>query len=598
MQAFTPLRQKPRVRKVGAFDLEGAGGPDGFESGCAMMGQDVIYTRQPGELVDYMRQSRYRDAHWYAHNLTYDLGVLLPHLDAEHAFYFVEALAYKGAVLGKGHHKMYLNDSLRMFHGLPLHTIGDAIGYPKYDTPPSLTDGEKQAAAWTCELHNRVHCLECYNVRDTEIVLRAMRLLQAELIELGGQMRDTLASSAMDLYRRSFMSQEYPTPFPYRNEWAREAYYGGRVEPFGLGTWDDVNVYDFHSLYPSVMYDNEFPDPATLQGPVSSPPPGVIERYEGISEVTVRVPKSHIPPLPYRYKDKLYFPYGKFRGRYTHAELRLAVEQGAVIEKVHFSLYATGTCRPFQSYVSTLYERRMELQVRADPRQLVYKMLLNSLYGKFGQRSDSGLRKLVSMEDWMLGDMPDGCEMAVYGNKEYVRKPISSVAQPAFVNVIWAAYIAAYARIKLYRAMLGCTDKVIYCDTDSIFTTGTCKVEDCLGGLKQEHERVQLEIYAPKVYRLHKDGRLLGEHAKGVPARAAADFMDHGVASFRRPLRFEEASLLGEYPSVWIWTVSRMLRKEPKRLYELVKRTPPPRYESAPFSCSQLPAPRPIPLAL
>ena len=93
-----------------------------------------------------------------------------------------------------------------------------------------------------------------------------------------------------------------------------------------------MDYYDYNSLYPSVML-NSYPDPNTLNVTYKNET-SYIESFDGISEVEIYSPKVKYPLLPYRTEDKLLFPYGTFRGYYTHIELREAMLLGYVIKKV------------------------------------------------------------------------------------------------------------------------------------------------------------------------------------------------------------------------------------------------------------------------
>jgi len=70
------------------------------------------------------------------------------------------------------------------------------------------------------------------------------------------------------------------------------------------------------------------------------------------------------------------------------------------------------------------------------------------------------------------------------------------------VNLVWASYITAYARLHLWKQMkrIG-FNRIIYCDTDSIFTTKRfMNTSSELGELKREVKMKNITIFRAKSY--------------------------------------------------------------------------------------------------
>jgi DNA polymerase elongation subunit (family B) len=162
---------------------------------------------------------------------------------------------------------------------------------------------------------------------------------------------------------------------------AQKGYYGGRTEIFKRGTFENVSCYDINSLYPHSMM-NEMPNPNSAKC-VDVGSMYIINKYHGITDVTINIPDMYIPPLPYR-SDKLLFPVGTISGYYTHIELRNALKHGCTILDIRESVYYSKTCRPFDTYVTHHYNTRKQLKKENNKLELMHKLLLNSLYGKFG----------------------------------------------------------------------------------------------------------------------------------------------------------------------------------------------------------------------
>lgn len=588
-EVFTPITSDPRVRTIGALDLEGQGGDDGFESGVIVLGRNRYFVKDRDELLSVLLAHRHRGVHFYVHYLTYDFGMLLPYIPVPYKALMVRGKVYRVSMYPAQKQVIHLNDSLGLFYNLPLSAIGKAIGLPKLPTPPRLLGESATVPEWSCTSHNRLWCVECYNLRDAQIVDRAVKMLQETMLDLGSDLRNTIASTAMILFRRCFLDTDYVKPWPYRNDFARLGYYGGRVEPFIMGLVQDQNYYDVHSLYPAMMKRYPFPDPNTLHGPWLNSDPKFIHEYEGFSDVLVECPPMHVPVLPYRTAGKLYFPIGTFRGVWAHCELRYALSQGYKIKEVYRTMFAWKVCHPFGDYVDTLYRMRRTAKRMGDPRHLVYKVMMNSLYGKFGQRCDGGLEQLFPLEDFDDKDDLTGMSTFELMNRVYVRKAIYTAHEPSYIIVPWAAYVTAYGRIHLHQVMQEADFDVAYTDTDSLFTSHRLPTGIELGELGKIELNVDLEVYAPKFYRYRSVDGAEKIACKGVPIEYRSEYVSQKQVTFRKAVGIYEAVVRKLTPSEWIEVTRRMRFADPKREYYSQRGDPKSTMYSRPWDVNRLP---------
>lgn len=567
MQKFVPPKTEPKRYQIAAFDTEGDGirGPI---CGALAYGDCLIYREGAGilaNLADWDIRHNYRV---YAHNLMYDLGVLYPYLPENSKLYCINGDIYRGYIPLVDGDPLSVFDSARLFAFLSLDELGRGIGISKFPTPPQLLSKTKEVEEWYCEEHNTLHCVECYVKRDALTLLKAVEMFQDVVLDLGGQLKNTLASTSMDLYSRKYLPRWYYTPFEHRNEYARKAYHGGWVEAFARGTIEHVNAYDFNSLYPSVMHDYEYPHPNYLIGPTQRLPSDVIDRYEGVVDVTVRVPDMHYPPLPYLYDHKLYFPTGNLRGVWTTMELRYAQSLGVEVLDLHEGLISRKTCRPFRKWVEDLYSLRLRLKSKGDPSQKVIKVLLNSLYGKFGQTTEAGLEKLITFEDWDSEGMVRGAVPVLLNGRWLMRTPITFNKQADYINVLWAAYVTAYGRRQLHQAMCSASGEVFYCDTDSLYIHGELPTSTSLGALKLQYEDATISIYGPKLYYVESEKGEVVTKAKGVPKDSQWEYLVERGVSYVKPLGFLEAAIRQASPSEWVEVKKVMRLDSVKRRYD------------------------------
>lgn len=361
----------------------------------------------------------------------------------------------------------------------------------------------------SCEWDAPLPELIDYNHLDNEILLRALERFEDELWELGGELKMTIASSGMTLFRRVYLTESLEVPRVV-NETLRSGNCGGRVEVhkrFATGT---VYDWDINSSYPYTMT-------GTLPGNYRR----ASRKLGPLSWVRARVKTTgDIPALPYR-KDALYFPNGEWDGWFYCEELD---QTGIEITKI-FQTYEFEPNDMLCAYVEDIYARR---KATLDPFQkLVYKYLMNCLYGKFGERPDKIKLIINPSQAWLkkhregwkrarnAGLEYEGCEILIPG--VFLEKYLATVAHE---HVGLAGAITASARKHLRSYMLE-ADPLYYCDTDG-FVSSRADLEDSieLGALKLKRKAETGEFLRPKVYRLDNDIK-----AKGFPLKAIAEKM-------------------------------------------------------------------------
>lgn len=415
--------------------------------------------------------------------------------------------------------KITFFDSMRHWPA-SVESMGKIIGLPKLDMP-----------------HRGCWCDDCveYCRRDTEICWRYVDEMLTRYHALGlFRCRATLPAMALELFKQFYM-REFPDIDDYHLNLMRKGYYGGRVEVYQTGLIEGViNHYDVNSLFPSVMASETYPDPRTLN--VTQQPD--FDNCEGIVEAEVYIPYHYYPPLPSR-QEELIFPVGRVWGSWPYPEIRQLLKDGGKIYNVKQAVEFNEVENPFKEYIDFCYQKRLDSQNELD--NIFWKLMMNSLYGKFGQ----------------------GAELEIIFDDEL--KIIEGKAR--HVNVIWSAYVTSYARLRLLNFLRSCTS-CFYTDTDSLFTYDNLETSSELGALKLEGCYAQTEFKGNKLYCL--DGKA---RSKGVPRNNALEFFNTGKTSFNRPIKFKEARrrnmMSGRketlVPNVWKDTTKELRKEYTKR---------------------------------
>jgi hypothetical protein len=391
-----------------------------------------------------------------------------------------------------------------------LANIGKAIGIKKGDSPEAKKwmserfgrevddfDTLSQAEKTVFYAEVPLDILVGYNKIDCEILWKAVAQFEDEIVGLGGQLQQTIASTAMGLFRRSFLKRDIFTSESL-NGITQDAYFASRVEVLARNA-SDFKTFDINSSFPFAM---TFPLPANLVEYRLDLPQDDSDECIYLADVTVEVPDMYFPPLPYRKDQRVFFPVGRWRSWFTSTDIRLALREGATLHKVH-QVYVFEPFYDFAEYSKKIYGLRAA--ATTDFRKLVLKYLLNSLYGKCAE-STHKQEMLINPEEI------DREKMQMLQPGVWLAEQEAKISHR---HVIVAAVITAIARRTLYDYAKECFRQqhpLYYMDTDSLATKADLPVDDKqLGALKLEKKMDWSEFVAPKIYRgegfeLKKDG--------------------------------------------------------------------------------------------
>lgn len=439
-----------------------------------------------------------------------------------------------------------------------LAKIGASLGLEKggadYFCPlfPNCNHTLKKDGSPTCIFYAPMAILRDYNALDCRILYTAILRLQEELLALGGQLMPTIASSALMLFRAAFLERDIETSAHLNHE-MRDAYIASRVEVIGREC-QRANYYDINSSFP---YSMTMPLPASLLGEGGRWDDG---RSVNVVDVTVTIPEMHIPPIPVRVPmngyQRVFFPTGRFRRWMTTPDILMVLESGGRIERVH-QVRRFDHFREMGDYVHSIYEMR---KASTDSfSKLVYKFLLNSLYGKFGESEDKQ-KVLINPKKKPKNAIPGIIKGLWF---------VDEIVDVKHAHVPISAHITANSRALITRH-LQAADEAFYCDTDSIVTTSKLPTGDELGQLKHEKTVERGTFLAPKLYRLFPGPEI---RAKGFPQLDSDQFdelAEGGSVEVLRMIRIRENLRLGRVDPREEKTAKRTLSHlDPEQLREL-----------------------------
>lgn len=266
----------------------------------------------------------------------------------------------------------------------------------------------------------------------------------------------TIASLSLYLFKHEYIGEyELWKPGKVDDSFLSASYAGGRVEVFKGGKHDVVYAYDINSMYPFAMYN--LPIPLGL--------PLVTRRYNegkpGFYEIEFDQDDKSIPPLLWsKTSNGLEFSYYG-RGVFSNYEVEKFFEIGGKVKIFHGLTWSNSACI-FNDFVADFYQKKNS---SSNHLKFIYKLILNSLYGKFGQREET--EKLLRIPEGVKYSelLEKFKDITPYYDNWVIVKQSRKVSHRL---VYISSLITSRARCILYDYLLIYKDSLIYCDTDSL----------------------------------------------------------------------------------------------------------------------------------
>lgn len=379
----------------------------------------------------------------------------------------------------------------------------------------------------------------------------------------------------------------------------KQFYYGGRCEAFYDGKFNfPVSVFDINSAYPYAMLSEH---PISLSYSTVTGKEFMDSGNSILGHNFLSIKCLSRGALPFRATNgSLIFPDDLEIRRYdiTGWEYLAAIETNAINCVEIIEVHVFDETVNFIPYIKHFYELRQNAKANGDnANDLFAKILMNSLYGKFGSNPDNYQSFMIVdgglfNDDGSLDDIDDelkrGQDMHVpgrgrwyfggqIGSRFLAQQPIVEEAK-RWYNVATAASITGYVRAMIQRARSQC-EGVLYCDTDSLIVKkeNGLNIGNELGQWKHEGDFKRGAIAGKKMYALEYSDKYYSKLVQ--KAKPGENVPKTKVATKGARLDFAQVELvaLGEVieykPQAPTFSVhheprftSRKIRKTEKRL--------------------------------
>lgn len=211
----------------------------------------------------------------------------------------------------------------------------------------------------------------------------------------------TIYYLAFGIFRSNFLTKDIKIPLIYNKIYKdiKDSYTGGSVDvfkPYG----ENIKGYDVNSLYPYIMKFFKMPVGTVkyFMGDISL----LGEIPYGIFEVELETPKFiRHPILQVRVRTKnggnrTISPLGNWTSWYHSEEIKNAMIFGYKFKILRGYTFDSEII--FKEYVDNIYSLKSSASP-GDPIYIISKLLLNSLYGRFGMSPESENHIIISNDN-------------------------------------------------------------------------------------------------------------------------------------------------------------------------------------------------------
>jgi len=342
----------------------------------------------------------------------------------------------------------------------------------------------------------------------------------------------TTPSLAFKIYRSQFIPKDIIHMLTGDMEFQiRESYTGGAVDMY-LPTnnpEDKIYAYDVNSLYPFVMknYDMPVGSPTYFEGDILKYEPNAFGffncKIEAPSNLEHPIIQTH---LKTKNGIRTVAPLGTWSGMLFSEELKNAIKFGYKFKIIDGYLFKKQNI--FEDYINILYKMRLDYP-KSDPMNYIAKLLLNSLYGRFGMNDNFTINQVYYIDDAQkfINETPNienlieiGNYIIIQNKKDNLDDRLDNGSITHNINIAIASAITAYARIHMSQFKNNPNYKLYYSDTDSIYINkpldNSLISNKTLGAMKLESINIKGIFIAPKVYGLENENREILIKAKGL----------------------------------------------------------------------------------
>jgi hypothetical protein len=392
-----------------------------------------------------------------------------------------------------------------------------------FNNNSEIKSSENDYKIWNFKSEAIKYCkLDCISLYQ---ILSKFNDLIYNRFELNINKYPTLPSLSLGIFKTHYLNEDsiHMLSGDIAND-IRQGYTGGSCDMYKPSPINNSKIYcyDVNSLYPFVMSKFKLPvgNPTYFTGDITKIDKNAFGFF--YCNITAPVKLDH-PILQTHIKTKdgirTVSPLGTWNDILFSEEMYNAKKYGYKFEILWG--YTFKSDYVFKDFVKDLYTIRLEYP-KSDPMNYIAKIILNSLYGRFGMDDNFTYSSIMGKKDYDnfekldknnsiidVIDLDTNYLVQCKNPQVELDTLLDNASEVHNINIAIASAITAYSRIHMSQFKNNKDYNLYYSDTDSIYIDKP--LDDSfissneLGKLKLEYTSNDTVFLAPKVYALLTD---------------------------------------------------------------------------------------------
>lgn len=515
------LNKKQRINKNIAFDTETIEGKAFLIADSNGNFDHEEHFKDLYGLLQFLNSKEYRSTVNWFYNLEYDTNAILKFLSIDDRrfiaeFNYVDYEGFRIHIIPRKELKISHIKNDKISHTTAFFDLAQFYGFKKLALLAQQTEFSKVYVSDISQIslykyYNDKEYYKLINNRciiDSKITVQLANKLTWNIQKVVGLNNYRSNASISRRYVLENIKKDLEMPSIKMMDVALKTYHAGHIETCKIGLFDNIHNYDIKSAYPSQIAELYETKGNYLHNKEYEPDTAYSFYY-----ISVDYENDFLSPIWYLKTNKNYHVTGRIETWVSQSEIEYFMFMGydiKILQAYHIkkTKYVE---QPFYNIIHDLYNERLKAKDNTDEIELVYKIILNSIYGV---TLNTIHKKVLADYETDLYDVVDG-QLRFYD---------SQYKATNMYNPVYGTTITANTRAKIFTDFNKGLDKVIAFSTDGIYSTGKTdvKISEFMGDYGYANYENMMFLGSGR-YFIYEDGNINDDKSRfrSIPKKAS-----------------------------------------------------------------------------
>ena len=417
-------------------------------------------------LLEYLNQKKYRTTNNWFYNLEYDTNAILHFLTFEErqfiaSFNYVDYDKYRISIIPKKELKISVLQDNKLLHTTAFYDLAQFYNFKKLEILAKDTIHNKVYVSDISQINKDKYYsnTEYFNLINNRCIIDCkIAVIKADELtnNINKIVRINKYRSKASIARRYVLeniTHNLKLPSNKMLDAALKSYHAGHIETCKIGLFNNIHNYDLKSAYPSFIAELYETNGKYLHNSEYEP-----DTAYSFYLVKIDYDNDYLSPLWFLKSSNNYHITGKIQTWITQPEIEYFMANGYDLQiiKAYHIKKTRHTEKPFYNIIHDLYKERLKAKDNKDEIELVYKVILNSIYGV----------TLNTIHKKELSDIETD-EFEIQNHKVLFYQ--STYKATNMYNPVFGTYITAGTRAKLFTDFNKKLDQIVSVNTDGVY---------------------------------------------------------------------------------------------------------------------------------